>query len=85
MEVVSQTVELRPFGGTDLGRSEINRGGTFFDPSGEITAISPCYLCMGAKTNDPLQKPLLVTRVKESRKVEQKDDEGEEGGEGGRG
>lgn len=42
-------------------------------------------LCMGAKTNDPLQKPLLVTRVKESRKVEQKDDEGEEGGGEGEG
>lgn len=40
----NQTVKLRPFGDTDLGRSEINRGGTFFDSSGEITAISPCYV-----------------------------------------
>lgn len=27
----------------DLGRSEINRGETFFFSGGEITAISPCY------------------------------------------
>ena len=45
------------FGEWDLGGSEINRGETFFFSGGEITPISPCY---GAKTNNPLQRLLLV-------------------------
>lgn len=47
----NQTVETATFwGDTDLGRSEINRGGYFFlDSSGEITAIYPCYYVWGLR------------------------------------